>query len=96
MADAARMFGTFRQGKATHPSTPTRWCVKGFKLPNGETLKLEHIRVCGRLMTSRAAVLRFLERMQEPADDTIPATRSPAERRRAAEAAGRELEKLGA
>lgn len=97
MAEAAKLLGSFRRGRPTHPSTPTRWATKGFRLPSGENIRLETIRIAGRLMTSRAAVLRFLEAMQDPTDNAAPAAmRSPAERRRAAERAGRELEKMGA
>ena len=53
-------------------------------LPDGRTVRLEHVRIGGRLMTSRAAVLRYIA-AQQPAPDPTPAdppARSPAERRR--------------
>lgn len=94
MAQVAKIVGTFRLGKPCHPSTPTRWCLYGVRLPDGTVLRLEHYRTAGRLMTSTPAVVRFLVAQQT--DPPPPPPRSAAERNRAAEAAGSELEKLGA
>jgi len=94
MAETARLLGTFRGGKPCHPSTPTRWCYSGVKLPDGSTLRLEHFRSAGRLVTSKAALLRFLTAQQ--GEMPAPSPRSPAQRNCAAEAAGAELEAMGA
>lgn len=93
MTATARMLGTFRGGKPCHATTPTRWCLSGVKLSDGRTLRLEHYRTAGRLMTSRAAVLRFLAAQQ--VDPPSQLNRSPAQRTLDAEAAGRELESKG-
>jgi hypothetical protein len=96
MAECARLLGSFRGGRPCHPSTPTRWCLSGVRLPDGRILRLEHYRTAGRLMTSRPALLRFLAAQQEPIDLPDPsAPRSPAERQRAAKRAEAELESLG-
>ena len=94
MAAAARLLGTFRGGKPCHPSTLTRWCLSGVTLPDGSTLRLEHYRTAGRLMTSKAALLRFLAAQQV----AVPAqpVRSPAQRNRASEDAGTKLRDMGA
>ena len=94
LAGAAKILGTIRVGKQVHPSTLSRWCLGGIHLPSGEVLRLEHIRVSGRICTSRAALIRFLERQNEPSRDTP--TRSPAERSRAADAAAVALAADGA
>lgn len=100
MAETARLLGTFRGGKPCHSSTPTRWCLDGVRLPDGNALRLEHFRAAGRLMTSKAALLRFLAAQQDADADAgvVPPTtgRSPAARNRAADAAGRELDSMGA
>ncbi len=70
----------------------TLWCLAGVKLRDRHTLRLEHYRPAGRLMTSRAALVRFLAAQQQPFDTPDYQPRSPAERRRAAD---RELEGLG-
>jgi hypothetical protein len=45
MAEVGRLLGTFRGGRPCHPSTPTRWCLEGVKLPDGRRLRLEHVRI---------------------------------------------------
>lgn len=92
MTEAASLPGTFRGGRPCHPSTLTRWCLTGVRLPDGTVLRLEHFRVAGRLMTSRAALLRFLAAQQTGPPDPPP--RSPAQRDRDAAAAGLELDNL--
>lgn len=94
MAETARLLGTFRGGRPCHPSTPTRWCFTGVKLPNGSTLRLEHYRSAGRLMTSKPALLRFLAAQQDELPEAPP--RSPAQRNLDSETAGRELKSIGA
>jgi hypothetical protein len=95
-AAAARLLGTFRGGRSTHPSTVTRWMLSGVRLPDGRTLRLEHIRVANRLMTSRPALIRFLAAQQTPASiPDVEPPRSPTVRRRANETAKAELARLG-
>jgi hypothetical protein len=95
-SEAAAQMGVFRKRRGTHPSTIVRWMVDGVRLSDGRTLKLEHIRVSNRLMTSRAALIRFLAAQQEPCvPPTIEPPRSPAERLRSNARAEAELERLG-
>jgi hypothetical protein len=95
LSAAARLFGSFRQNKPTNPATIFRWCVQGVKLPDGRRVRLEHVRLSNRLLTSRAACVRFLEAQQtDPAP--APALDSPARRVRDADAAGRRLDEKGA
>jgi len=42
-----------------HPSAVWRWCRKGVRTRSGGRIRLEHIRVGGRLFTSREALDRF-------------------------------------
>jgi hypothetical protein len=95
MAQAARFYPIVRLGRPANASTVYRHCTDGIKLADGSTLKLESCRWCGRLLTSEAAVARFLSAQNaEPvdaADRTRPAPRTPNQRRRAAERAAREL-----
>ena len=60
----AELLGSFREGRPTHPRTITRWMLAGIDLPDGRRLKLEHVRAGGRLLSSRAALTRFLEAQQ--------------------------------
>jgi hypothetical protein len=96
MAETARLLGTFRGGRPCHTSTPTRWCLSGVRLADGRILRLEHYRQAGRLMTSRAAVLRFLAAQQDPATLAAAAQpRTPAARKRAAKSVEDELTDMG-
>ena len=80
VAQAARLVGTFRSGKPTHPSTISRWMLNGFALPGGRIVKLEHIKIAGRLATSKQALLRYLAAQQPDTTENAPTltTRSPA------------------
>lgn len=96
MSQAARLLGTFRGGRACHPSTVVRWCHPGVRLADGRQLRLEHLKVAGRLMTSRPALLRFLAAQQTP--DSCPEVEPPrtaAERRRAFADSETDLDALG-
>jgi hypothetical protein len=63
------------------------------KLADGRILRLEHYRTAGRLMTSQAAILRFLaaQQIEMPAAPS----RTPTQRNRDSEVAELELKKLG-
>jgi hypothetical protein len=88
-----------RGGKKTHLSTLLRWILIGARGPSGEPVRLEAVRLGGRWMTTREALQRFAERLTPRLDsDTAQAPaapRTPTTRGRAAERAGRELERQG-
>ncbi len=91
MSQAARCYGTYRQGRPTAASTLTRHALHGVRLPDGRVVKLGAIRCAGRLMTSKSAIIRFLAAQnQQPTEDSPPAP-TPARRQRAAAAASSEL-----
>src|SRR5262249_34736572 len=84
VAEASRFMGVYRSGRPGDPTTRTRWCLDGIKLPDGTRLRLDHIRVSDRVMTTKAALLRFLAAQQDPASiGSAARPRSPAERSRA-------------
>jgi hypothetical protein len=76
-------------------STVLRWVVKGVQGPNGKIVRLEALRVGGRWITSHEAIGRFAERLT-PAFAAKPEAvpRSAGRQRRAAERAGRKLERF--
>lgn len=78
----------------THKSTPTRHTQRGVKLADGTLLRLESIRVSGRVCTSRAAVLRFFARQSGTAPVETPVPPTPTRRIRAAAAASAKLDEL--
>ena len=81
-----------------NPSTVNRWIRFGVKSKSGTVVKLEAAMIGGRLMTSRAALLRFFAALN-PAVPTpvipVPA-RSESKRRKAIDAATKRLEAAGA
>ena len=98
----ARLHGSCsRNGSSIHSTTLARWALKGVRLADGRLVRLEAIRLGGRLVTSEKAFIRFVEAQQQldtDGDDiglAAVVVRSPAARRKASEEAARELEKLG-
>lgn len=79
-----------------NPSTIARWGFRGVRTLGGDVVRLEIVRIGGRVMTSEAALLRFIARQQAERDGGIASGRSPAERRRAAATAALHLEISGA
>ena len=83
-----------------HPGTGARWIMKGCRSTSGERIHLEAVRRGYKWVTSAEAVERFFARLSPPAASTAPVTpapvTTPTDRRRAAEAAARELESAGA
>lgn len=96
MAAAAKALGTTEgRDSPIHPSTVVRWCTRGVRLAGGRVVKLEHLRLGGRLLTTRQALARFVAAQTETAGET-PTVRTPTQRQRAADRAAAELEKMGA
>ncbi len=81
MVAAGVRLGEGQGGTPIHASTVSRWCLKGVKLPSGRRLSLEFVRAGGKLLTTRAAIVRFLA-AQTATPDAGPTPRTPAERRR--------------
>ena len=53
----------FRPGHPTSYSTVLRWVVRGVRGPNGDTIRLEAIKLSGRWVTSLPAFQRFMEHL---------------------------------
>lgn len=77
-----------RKGKRPAVSTMFRWAQRGVR-----GVRLETIQVGGTKCTSLEALQRFCDRLSNP--DSPQPHRTVARRRRAAEAAERELERQG-
>jgi hypothetical protein len=96
LAQAARLLPPGRRGRPVSLSCVLRWVLSGVRLPSGEIVRLEAIRLGGRWLTSVEALERFADR-QTPQFDARTATisRSASKRQRASERATKELEKVG-
>jgi len=100
LADAARLCPSLRSGKPTHPATLTRWILRGVRLRGGTLLKLAAKRFPGGWAVSKEALDEFIDaitrdRCGDPAAPAADEPRPPASRRRAIDAAERELERAG-
>src|SRR5262245_46620606 len=94
--EAARIAGTGRHGKPIHVSTVLLWILRGVPGPRGERIRLEAMRLGGHWITSREALQRWAERLTPALDgEPVPLPRSPSQRRRASERAGKALERHG-
>jgi hypothetical protein len=92
----ARRAPSTRQGRPLHPSTVLRWMLSGVRTANGRTVRLEAVRLGGRWVTSAAAYRRFVVAQTPTLDETPPLhVPTPTQRAKAAERAGRQLDKIG-
>jgi hypothetical protein len=78
-----------------HSATGNRWAIEGVEVPGVGRVNLEAVRVAGRWMTSKPAVMRFIEATNTRAATEDATPRSPAARTRASERAAKELEAAG-
>jgi hypothetical protein len=73
-----------------------RWITEGVPGPDGRRVKLEGLRVGCRWLTSEEALARWAERLTPEVEAAPPpAPRTPAQRKRAAEKAAKQLEEAG-
>jgi Protein of unknown function (DUF1580) len=94
-AQVAKLIPPRRGGKATNPSCIWRWMTSGCRV-GGRVVLLENVRIGPNRLTSRSAVMRFLQAMQDPTPPPTPAAKpAPARRRREVERAAEELADLG-
>ena len=94
MTAASKLIGTFRDGKDTCSTTIARWCQKGVRLANGKLVKLESFRLNGRLCTSKAAIIRFIQAQNCSSGESqvVGSTETITQRKSIASAASRELD----
>jgi hypothetical protein len=80
-----------------HPSAVIRWIRAGVRGPGGQHVKLRAVRCGSRWILKRSWLDAFQAALTPETDESEfgPAPRTPSARQRAAERAGRELEKLG-
>jgi hypothetical protein len=98
LSQAARRFPSTRRGRPVTLGCLLRWVLEGARTADGRRVRLEAARVGGRWLTTAGAITRFVAAQTPDLDApaAAPSPRSAGLRRRAAEAAGRELERAGA
>lgn len=83
LAAAARLLPVDGSGRATHPASLTRWIAHGTRGASGQLVRLEAVRIGRKLVTTPAAIRRFLVRLA--AEDDRPLLPAPPTGRRAEE-----------
>jgi hypothetical protein len=76
-------------------STLTRWILKGCPSRDGRRVRLAATRAGGRWLVRESALDEFFAALGADPEDATPTPRSQNARRKAADAAGRELERRG-
>jgi hypothetical protein len=95
LAAAARLLPPGRRGRPVSISCILRWIIDGVKTSTG-VVRLEGLRLGSRWITSIEALERFAAEQTPSFEDGQKKTpRATAARQRAADRAGRELEKIG-
>src|SRR4051812_16640984 len=88
LSAAAKLLPAHRGEGAATPSRLSRWAKDGAKTAGGRVIKLETAKFGIQVLTSRAALERFLTALNcTVAADAAPPIRPPAVRRKDAEAA---------
>jgi hypothetical protein len=96
LADVGQRLPPGRNNKRLSLGAALRWVLEGVRLPDGDRVRLEAVRVGGKWVTSVEALERFAAAQTPSLGDRLsPRPRTTKQRRRAAERAERELTKLG-
>jgi hypothetical protein len=96
LEQAAARIPPYRRGRPVTTSCILRWILSGVKLPSGDVVKLEGIRLGKRWLTSVEALERFAARQTPGLEGQRgQPPRPPAKRQGASERAAKALEKLG-
>lgn len=92
LTDACRRLPAGRNGKRPTISCLIRWIVDGTPGPHGTRVRLEGLRVGGKWITSTEALQRYAETLTPRLDnEPCPAPRTPGQRDRANQRAGKRL-----
>lgn len=97
LSTVGEMFPGHRGNAHINASTVFRWVNRGVRLPNGDRLRLEAVKVGVRWLSSAEAVSRFVRALTAGGtliDEASVRIESPAARTQAARVASRELDSL--
>jgi hypothetical protein len=97
LSQAARILPPGRRGRPVTLSCVLRWVLEGVRLPSGEAVRLEAMRLGGRWLTSMEALQRFAARQTPDLErcSSAPTLRTPARRRKAVARAEAALQRAG-
>lgn len=96
LREAAKLFPCVKGGRPLHPSTLSRWILRGVRVPGGGRVHLQAARCGATWVTNREAIETFLEAISaRPGAPAAPPPRTATQRSRADAAAGRVLDRAG-
>ena len=97
ITQAARRLPSSRNGRPVSFASVFRWILKGVRIWDGRTVRLEAARLGRKWVTTPAAIQRFVmaQTPELESQDKLKRIRTPGQRERAALRAAKELEKLG-
>src|SRR5262245_24463868 len=73
LTQAAKTLPPGRAGRPVSMSCMLRWVLEGVRLPSGERVRLEAIRLGGRWLTSKEALQRFADAQTPQLIDPVAA-----------------------
>src|SRR5262249_27113213 len=94
LRQAAKLLPSARQGRPVSFQCVLRWVLNGARGPDGQLIRLQGVRIGSRWLTSREAIQRFAEALT-PEIATPAPSRTRRQRRREAQKAEQELERMG-
>ena len=71
LTEAAKLLPRRRRGRKVHVSCIFRWAQAGLKSASGMVVRLETVRVGGTKCTSKEALQRFFDRLQDPSPPEV-------------------------
>jgi len=94
--EIAKLVPSCRHSGHLTPNAIYRWATRGVRSASGQTIRLESVRVAGRILSSREALERFILAQSTPTETQLSEPcRTPAARRSASERAADALQDLG-
>lgn len=93
--EATKKLPKTTRNKTIHISTMHRWVQRGLRSRDGMVIRLECVKVGGRICTSLEALERFFERLTGSVEVETPPSITRRQRLKQIEEANRELDRAG-
>jgi hypothetical protein len=93
--EAARLLTPAGDAKPVNYGTLVRWGLNGLKRPDGRKVRLEIFKIGGRMATTRQAINRFVDALNDREETATTMPRTSGRRQKAATRAGEALRRMG-
>jgi len=95
LKEAIRLLPKTSRNNNLHYSTMFRWILRGLRAKDGVVVRLESVKIGGRLCTSKEALQRFFDRLSGDQQVVTPPTFTRRQRLRQIQRAEEELRRAG-